>query len=85
LTWQNAVSTAVSFRLVPIRYRSLPAVSFSRLDGVKTVRAFRRSGLVASTALAGLGNNFDLAGAEGDNLSAEVSGADFLAHILPFF
>jgi hypothetical protein len=28
LTRENAVSTAVSFRLVPIQYRSLPAVSF---------------------------------------------------------
>jgi hypothetical protein len=42
-------------------------------------------GQVSSTAMAGLGNNFDLAGAVGDNLSADAFGADFLAHILPFF
>jgi hypothetical protein len=42
-------------------------------------------GPAGSTALAGLGNNFDLAGAVGDNLAAQASGADFLAHILPFF
>jgi hypothetical protein len=42
-------------------------------------------GQVSSTAMAGLGNNFDLAGAIGDNLSADAFGADFLAHILPFF
>ena len=42
-------------------------------------------GQMGSTALAGLGNNFDLAGAVGDNLSAGAFGADFLAHILPFF
>jgi class 3 adenylate cyclase len=34
---QNAVLTAVSFRLVPIQYRSLPAVSFSGLDGVNII------------------------------------------------
>jgi hypothetical protein len=42
-------------------------------------------GQVSSTAMAGLGNNFDLAGAVGDSLSANAFGADFLAHILPFF
>ena len=44
-----------------------------------------RSRTVVSTALAGLGNNFDLAGAVGDNLSAGAFGADLIAHILPFF
>jgi hypothetical protein len=36
LTRQNAGLTAVSVRLVPIGSRSLPAVSFSGLDGVKS-------------------------------------------------
>ena len=35
LTRENAVSTAVSFRLVPVQSRSLPTVSFSGLDAVK--------------------------------------------------
>jgi hypothetical protein len=36
LTRENAVSTAVSFRLVPFQSRSLPAVSLSGLDAVKS-------------------------------------------------
>jgi hypothetical protein len=39
LTRQNAILTAVSFRLGPIQSRSVPAVSFSGLDGVKTYSA----------------------------------------------
>jgi hypothetical protein len=35
-TRQNAFWTAVSLRLVPVQSRSLPAVSFSSLDGVKS-------------------------------------------------
>jgi hypothetical protein len=38
LTRENAVQTAVSMRLVPVQYRSLPAVSLSGLDGVKRRR-----------------------------------------------
>jgi hypothetical protein len=44
LTRQNTVLPAGSLRLVPIQSRSLPAVSFSGLDGVKSsqqpVRAY---------------------------------------------
>jgi hypothetical protein len=36
LTRENAISTAVSFRLVPFQSRSLLAVSFSGLDAVKS-------------------------------------------------
>ena len=36
LTRKNAGSTVVSFRLVPIQSRTLPAVLFSGLDGVKS-------------------------------------------------
>jgi hypothetical protein len=42
-------------------------------------------GTVGSEALAGLGNNFDLAGVFGDNLTAMSTFADFLSHIAPFF
>jgi hypothetical protein len=42
-------------------------------------------GIVGSDAVAGLGNNFDLAGALGDNLGAMATGSDFLSQILPFF
>src|ERR1700742_5241546 len=42
LTRPNAVFTAVSFRLVPIRSRSLPAGSFSALDGVEIVHLPQR-------------------------------------------
>jgi hypothetical protein len=42
-------------------------------------------GTVGSEALAGLGHNFDLAGALGDNLTATSFLADFLAHIAPLF
>jgi hypothetical protein len=39
LTRRNSGLPAVSLRLVPIQYRSVPAVSFSSLDGVKTAFA----------------------------------------------
>ncbi|MDT5254813.1 MAG: hypothetical protein QOH07_3767 [Mycobacterium sp.] len=42
-------------------------------------------GTVGSEAMAGLGNNFDLAGALGDNLTAAYTLSDFLFHIAPFF
>src|ERR1700756_4015878 len=42
LTRPNAVFTAVSFPLVPIRSRSLPAGSFSALDGVEIVHLPQR-------------------------------------------
>ena len=42
-------------------------------------------GTIGSEATAGLGNNFDLAGALGDNLNATATGMDFVFHILPFF
>jgi hypothetical protein len=42
-------------------------------------------GTIGSEAMAGLGNNFDLAGALGDNLNAMATGADFLFHIAPLF
>jgi hypothetical protein len=42
-------------------------------------------GTVGSEAMAGLGNNFDLAGALGDNLTAASTLSDFLFHIAPFF
>lgn len=42
-------------------------------------------GTVGSTATAGLGYNFDLAGALGDQLNALSSGADFVSHIAPLF
>lgn len=42
-------------------------------------------GTVGSEAMAGLGNNFDLAGVLADDLNALSSGADFVSHILPFF
>jgi hypothetical protein len=53
LTRQNSGSAAVSLRLVPIRSRSLPAVSFSGLDGVKSGRGteFRASQSAASSRL----------------------------------
>jgi hypothetical protein len=40
-------------------------------------------GTVGSTAFAGLGNNFDLAGVFGDDLNASATGANFLVDILP--
>ena len=40
LTRQNTDSPAVSLRLVPVQYLSLPAVMFSGLDGVKSHRSF---------------------------------------------
>ena len=40
-------------------------------------------GTVGSTAFAGLGNNFDLAGVFGDDLNAAATGANFLVDILP--
>lgn len=42
-------------------------------------------GTLGSEATAGLGGNFDLAGALADNLHAMATGSDFLFHILPFF
>jgi hypothetical protein len=42
-------------------------------------------GTLGSDATAGLGHNFDLAGALGDALNPTAIGADFLAHIAPFF
>jgi hypothetical protein len=42
-------------------------------------------GTVGSEAMAGFGNNFDLAGAVGDNLTAASTLSDFLFHIAPFF
>jgi hypothetical protein len=40
-------------------------------------------GTLGSTATAGLGNNFDLAGVFGDDLNATATGANFLVDILP--
>lgn len=40
-------------------------------------------GTVGSEAVAGLGSNFDLAGALADNLSATATGSNFLVDILP--
>jgi hypothetical protein len=42
-------------------------------------------GTIGSEAMAGLGNNFDLAGALADDLNALSTGADGIFHILPFF
>jgi hypothetical protein len=44
LTRQFNDLPAVSFRLVPVQYRSLPAVSFSGLDGVKSGHLQQRPG-----------------------------------------
>ena len=40
-------------------------------------------GTLGSSAVAGLGNNFDLAGALGDHLTATATGANFVVDILP--
>jgi hypothetical protein len=40
-------------------------------------------GTLGSTAFAGLGNNFDLAGVLADNLTATATGANFVVDILP--
>jgi hypothetical protein len=42
-------------------------------------------GSIGSEAFAGLGNNFDLAGAWGDDLNVVSTLADFIFHIAPFF
>lgn len=42
-------------------------------------------GNIGSEAFAGLGNNFDVAGAWGDNLIVDSILSDFLVHIAPFF
>jgi hypothetical protein len=42
-------------------------------------------GIVGSDAVAGLGHNFDLAGAWGDDLSVASIVSDFISHIAPFF
>lgn len=42
-------------------------------------------GAIGSEAMAGLGNNFDLAGALGDDLSVASIVSDFISHIAPLF
>jgi hypothetical protein len=42
-------------------------------------------GTVGSEAMSGLGNNFDLAGALGDDLSVASIVSDFMSHIAPLF
>jgi hypothetical protein len=61
--------------------------TFAQADGGSNDLAFVIDpvGTLGSTAEAGFGGNFDIAGALGDNLNAESVLADFIVHILPLF
>jgi hypothetical protein len=67
LTRGNAVSVAVSFRLVPIQYRSLPAVSFRVLTAS---RAPMRRRVLFDKGLAAI--DVTLAGSTATSLNAPV-------------